>query len=117
MLAMVLLSLTALSLPFGLAANAPEAAAEVRRSQPHLPHGDCRRLTRQIARYAHVADMARERDDSTWEEHTMTHIGRLTERRAKLCPQYAKRPAGEQLLKMLKDAADIAITLFTWGVI
>jgi hypothetical protein len=114
---MVLLSLTALATPFWVTAIAPEARAEVRRSQPHLPHGDCRRLTRQIARYAHVADMARDRDDSTWEEHTLAHIGRLSERRAKLCPQYAKRPAGEQLLKMLKDAADIAITLFTWGMI
>lgn len=96
---------------------APAAQAEARAQLPHLPHGDCKRLTRQIGHYARVADMARERDNELWEQHTMAHIGRLSERRQQLCPQYAQRPAGEQLLKMLKNAAKIAMTLFTWGLI
>ena len=66
------------------------AAAEPLPPTAHYPHRDCRRLTRQIAHYADVADMARARDNEVWEEHTIDHIGRLSERRAKLCPQYAK---------------------------
>jgi hypothetical protein len=86
----------------------------------HYPHRDCRRLTRQIAHYADVADMARERDNEMWEEHTLDHISRLSERRQKLCPQYADKPAGEQLRKMLvllRDAAKIAARLYTWGLL
>jgi hypothetical protein len=111
MLAVAVLSL-------GILPAAPVARADVQ--QPHLPHGDCKRLTRQIAHYADVVDMARERDDDMWEEHTLAHIGRLSERRARLCPQYAQAPAGQQLvqmLKLLKTAAKIARILFTWGVI
>jgi hypothetical protein len=83
----------------------------------YAQHKDCRRLTRQIARYADVVDMARERDDDLWAEHTLEHIGRLSERRAKLCPQYADKPSGEKLLALLKTAAKIALKLYTWGLI
>jgi hypothetical protein len=86
----------------------------------HYPHKDCRRLTRQIAHYANVADMARERDNEMWEEHTLDHISRLSERRQKLCPQYADKPAGMQLRQMLvllRDAAKIAARLYTWGLL
>lgn len=96
------------------------AAADPLPPSAYYQHNDCRRLTRQIARYADVADMARERDDEMWEEHTIAHIGRLSERRAKLCPQYAKKPAGEELKKMLallRDAAKIAARLYTWGLL
>jgi hypothetical protein len=96
------------------------AAADPSPSIGHYPHKDCRRLTRQIARYADVADMARERNDDLWEEHTLAHISRLSERRARLCPQYAEKPAGEELRKMLamlRDAAKIAAKLYTWGLL
>src|SRR5690606_4016858 len=96
------------------------AAAEPLPPVAHFPHKDCRRLTRQIARYADVADMARERGDDLREEHTIAPIGRLTAPRAKRCPQYAKKPAGEELKKMLamlRDAAKIAARLYTWGLL
>lgn len=96
------------------------AAADQNPSIGHYPHTDCRRLTRQIARYADVADMARERHDDLWREHTLDHISRLSERRARLCPQYAEKPAGEELRKMLvmlRDAAKIAAKLYTWGLL
>jgi len=96
------------------------AAADPLPPSAHYPHKDCRRLTRQIAHYADVADMARERDNEMWEEHTLAHIGRLSERRQKLCPQYADKPAGEELRKMLamlRDAAKIAAKLYTWGLL
>lgn len=93
------------------------AAADPLPPSAHYPHKDCRRLTRQIAHYAGVVDMARERDDDLWAEHTLAHIGRLSERRAKLCPQYAQKPSGEKLLALLKTAAKIALKLYTWGLI
>ena len=95
--------------------------------QPHRPvppgagegayRGECRRMTRQIAHYADVVDMARARDNDLWAEATIQHIGRLTERRARLCPQYADTPAGEQLMKLLRLAGKVALKMFTMGLI
>ena len=43
-------------------------------------------------------------------------IGRLSERRARLCPTlYAEKPIGKELEKILKGAAKIAFKLFTMG--
>jgi hypothetical protein len=81
-------------------------------------NAECKRLTRQIARYAEQVDLARERGNDAWEEGTLDHIGRLATRRAKLCPTiYAQKPIGEELSKMLKGAAKIALKLFTMGMI
>jgi hypothetical protein len=96
------------------------AAADAQPQLGHYPHRDCRRLTRQIAHYADVADVARSRNDELWEDHTLAHISRLSDRRARLCPQYAGKPAGEELRKMLellRDAAKIAARLYTWGLL
>lgn len=83
---------------------------------PHL--GECNRITRQIARYADVAQLARDRGDDRWEEHTIQHIGRLSERRARLCPAiYAEKPIGHELAKILRDAGKIALKLFRMGLI
>ena len=103
-----------------LAPLALPVAADAQPQMGHYPHKDCRRLTRQIAHYADVADMARSRDDDLWEQHTLGHISRLSDRRARLCPQYAEKPAGEELRKMLellRDAAKIASKLYTWGLL
>ncbi len=80
-------------------------------------YGECRRMTRQIAHYAEVADRARDRDNELWEEATLQQIGRLTERRARLCPEYAKKDAGEEVVKALRTAARIAAKLFLMGLI
>jgi hypothetical protein len=81
-------------------------------------NGECKRITRQIARYADVADMAKERGDALWYEGTVNQIGRLAERRAQLCPTiYAQKPIGQELEKILKGAAKIAFKLFTMGMI
>jgi hypothetical protein len=100
-----------------LAVAAPGIAAAEVQTQPRLSRGECKRLTRQIAHYAEVADRARERDNELWEEHTIQHIGRLSERRAYLCPEYRGKTYGEQLAKLLKDAAKIAAKLFMMGLI
>jgi hypothetical protein len=81
-------------------------------------NGECKRITRQIAHYAEVADMAQERGNDKWREGTLDHIERLAARRAQLCPtQYAEKPIGEELKKILKGAAKIAAKLFTMGMI
>jgi len=81
-------------------------------------NGECKRITRQIAHYAEVADMAKDRGDANWEEGTLDHIARLSERRAQLCPTlYAQKPIGQELAKILKGAAKIAMKLFTMGLI
>jgi hypothetical protein len=81
-------------------------------------NGECKRLTRMIHHYADVADMAKERGDDAWREGMIDHIAHLTERRAQLCPTlYAQKPIGPELAKMLKGAAQIALKLFTMGVI
>ena len=85
--------------------------------QASVSRGECAKMTRQIAHYATVVDRARDRNATQWEEHTLQQIGRLSERRARLCPEYRERPAGEELLKMLKTAARIATKLYTWGLL
>lgn len=93
------------------------ATVEAQQQQAYVPRGECKKMTRQIAHYATVVDRARDRNATQWEENTLRHIGRLSERRARLCPEYRERPAGEQLLKMLKTAAKIATKLYTWGLL
>ena len=93
------------------------AAAGAQQQQASVSRGECAKMTRQIEHYATVADRARERKNVKWEEHTLQHIGRISDRRARLCPEYRERPAGEELLKMLKTAARIATKLYTWGLL
>lgn len=81
-------------------------------------NGECKRITRQITKYAQVADRAKERGNENWEQGTLDHIARLSTRRAQLCPTlYAQKPIGQELAKILKGAAKIAMKLFTMGLI
>jgi hypothetical protein len=84
---------------------------------PRLPHTECQRLTRQIAHFADVADLARERGNEPWENATLDHIARLSERRYEMCPEYHGMSYGEQLRQLLKLAAKIALKLYTMGLI
>ncbi|MCL4685322.1 hypothetical protein KJ059_11295 [Myxococcota bacterium] len=104
----VIALLLLLAVPVVALADAPRA---------YVSRGECSRMTRQIAHYATVVDRARERNNTKWEENTLQHIGRISDRRARLCPEYRERPAGEQLLKMLRTAARIATKLYTWGLL
>jgi hypothetical protein len=109
--------LVLLAVALSIALPAARGGAGEVQTGPELSRGECRRLTRQIAHFADVADRARERENERWEERTIQHIARLSERRAELCPEYRPKPAGEQLAKMLRDAAKIAAKLFMWGLI
>lgn len=84
---------------------------------------ECRRITNQIGRYEGVVKMAQERDNQLWEDATRDHIGRLEERRAKLCPQFkaeldARKQAAQaqrDTEELMKAAAKIAARYFTFG--
>jgi hypothetical protein len=80
-------------------------------------HGECKRLTKQMARYKDVAKMAHERGDELWEASTKQHVKRLTERRARRCPELVQREKEEQeramkIARMIKKAAKAAATYF-----
>lgn len=116
----LLCALFALLVPLGAAAQfgAKQEVYEIPPGLVSKHNGECKRITRQIARYADVADMAKERGDDIWYDGTVDQIGRLAARRAQLCPTiYAQKPIGEELSKMLKGAAKIALKLFTMGMI
>lgn len=106
--------------PLGAAAQfgAKQEVYEIPPGLVSKHNGECKRITRQIAHYAEVADMAKERGDDEWYDGTVNQIGRLATRRAELCPTiYAQKPIGEELSKILKGAAKIALKLFTMGMI
>lgn len=91
---------------------APVKPAKVRRHE-------CRRLTRQIAHFEGVAEMAGDRRDELWLGATQDHIRRLEDERIDLCPEY-KRPNplirfGKGTQKWIKRAARVATAYFTGG--
>ena len=91
--------------------GAPAAA------QPQPYRGECRRLTKQIARYVGDVERAQERGNELWEHATLQHIDRLASRRASLCPQYAQNRNDplRRLGRMLGAAASLAAKYFTFG--
>ena len=84
---------------------------------------DCRRMTRQIAHYEGVADVAKQRDNEMWRTATIAHVERLQVRRAKMCPQYvaelqeknAAIRAARATKAFMKMAGKAALRYFTMG--
>ena len=78
---------------------------------------ECHRLTNQIARYEGDVERARERGNELWENATLQHIERLSERRVSRCPEYAKNndAALRRFGRMLGVAAQLAARYFTMG--
>jgi len=83
------------------------------KTQP--PRRECHRLTSQIARYEGDVELARERGNELWENATLEHIERLSERRARRCSQYAKDDGAglRRFGQMLGKAAKLAAKYFT----
>ena len=104
----------ALVLPLMLALASPVAAA--------LPYrGECKKLTRQMARYERDLGWALERDDELWAEANVRQIARLEARRDRLCPDmrepsFAER-VGAAMVKALTLAGKAALTAFTLGLL
>ena len=83
--------------------------------------GECRRMTKQIAHFEDVADLADARNDDLWENSTRSHIARLAERRERLCPDqygpdrnFAAKSAAVTMA-FLKAAGKAALKFFTFG--
>lgn len=78
-----------------LAANKPHSA-------------DCKRMTRQIARYERDARWADQRDNELWEDASKERVEKLSDRRAEMCPQYRRRNPLVAFGEMVAEAAKIA---------
>ena len=85
-------------------------------AKPVAYRGECRKLTNQIARYERDVEWAKERDNELWENATLAHIERLTDRRDRLCPELSEDMAlfefGKALGNFLNKAASAAARYF-----
>jgi hypothetical protein len=76
----------------------------------------CYALTRQIDRYTDMLERAEKLGNEMWVERTGDHVGRLVQRRAALCPEYAKDDSTMRAFAALvKLGARAALTYFTFG--
>jgi hypothetical protein len=77
--------------------------------------GDCRRMTRQMARYDRDAKWADQRGDQLWEDASKHRVHQLAERRAERCPQYKKPNPLTQVADFIAAAAKAAAPYFIPG--
>ncbi len=76
----------------------------------------CYSLTRQIDRYTDMLERAQRLDNEMWVERTGDHVGRLVQKRAALCPEYAKDDSTMRAFRALvKLGARAALAYFTFG--
>lgn len=76
----------------------------------------CYSLTRQIDRYTDMLERAQRLDNEMWVERTGDHVGRLVQKRAALCPEYAKDDSTMRAFSALvKLGARAALAYFTFG--
>ena len=97
------------------ASEEPAATPQVAAVRPDRKPRSCRSLSRQIARYTEVAQMARERGDELWEESTEAHIDRLLLLQHKRCPQDVGPSNAERLARLLELAAKGFMKAMTFG--
>jgi hypothetical protein len=85
------------------------------RDDQRVHRGECKRLTKQIARYERDADWAEERGNELWELSSEERVYRLAAERQRLCPS-KKGPSTEELLaKAAVVAARLALKAYTHG--
>ncbi|MDH3213776.1 MAG: hypothetical protein OEM05_14945 [Myxococcales bacterium] len=76
----------------------------------------CYALTRQIDRYTIMLERAEKLDNEMWVERTGDHVGRLVQKRAAMCPEYAKDDtAMRAFAALVKLGAKAALAYFTFG--
>lgn len=86
----------------------------------------CQKMTRQIDQFYDVLQRAEDRENPMWERSTREHIGRLEKRRLGLCPRFLTRQQEisaqrqhqqnvEEMKKLMKAAADMAMKYYTGG--
>ena len=81
------------------------------------PHrNQCYSLTRQIDRYTDMLERAQRLDNEMWVERTGDHVGRLVQKRAALCPEYAKDDSTMRAFAaLMRLGARAALAYFTFG--
>jgi hypothetical protein len=81
--------------------------------------GECKRMTRQIARYERDAKWADQRGNALWEDASKDRAKQLAARRADLCPQYRKpnpiAQAASKAADLVAAAAKAAAPYFIPG--
>lgn len=77
--------------------------------------GECRKLTRQIARYQNDAQLASQRGNDLWENASEDRVDMLETRRAKLCPSYRRPNPLAQFADFVASAAKAAAPYFMPG--
>ena len=82
-------------------------------NKPH--RGECKRLTRQIARYERDVRFADQRDNELWEDASEERAKMLSTRRADLCPEYRKRNPLAEAADFVAAAAKAAAPYFIPG--
>jgi hypothetical protein len=82
-------------------------------NKPH--RGECRRLSRQIARYERDVRWADQRGAELWEDASEDRTEHLTARRAHLCPEYRKRNPLAEAADFVAAAAKAAAPYFIPG--
>jgi hypothetical protein len=66
--------------------------------------GECKRMTRQMARYERDAKWAQQRGDAMWREASKDRAKQLEHRRDELCPHMKKK---NPIAKAAEKAADV----------
>ena len=82
-------------------------------NKPH--RGECKRLTRQIARYERDVRWADQRDNQLWEDASKDRAEQLSARRVDLCPEYRKPNPLAQAADFIAAAAKAAAPYFIPG--
>ena len=81
--------------------------------------GECKRMTRQMARYERDAKWAAQRGDAMWREASKARVKQLEGRRDELCPHLKKKnpvvAAAEKAADLVAAAAKAAAPYFIPG--
>ena len=89
------------------------AAPALAQQKPY--RAECVKLTQQIARYERDAGWARDRGNDLWEQSNLNQVQRLSERRAKLCPEFREPNYAAEFAEVLGTAARVAARYFLTG--
>jgi hypothetical protein len=85
------------------------------RDDQRAHRGECKKLTKQIARYERDAKWAEERGNELWELSSQERVYRLAAERQRLCPS-KRGPTSEELLaKAAVVAARLALKAYSAG--
>jgi hypothetical protein len=77
--------------------------------------GECKRMTRQMARYERDAKWAQQRGDAMWRDASKDRVKQLSDRRDELCPHLKKKNPLAQVADLVAAAAKAAAPYFIPG--